>query len=685
MSIFCLGVNHKTAPVEIRERLAFAESAIPRHLDEIREIDWVAEAVVLSTCNRVEIYGAAEEPGKALDQLIAYLIDHFEIEAGDVEFYRHEADEAAHHLFEVASGLDSMVLGETEIFGQIKKAYSTAQTNGATSRRMNKLFQQSFSVGKLVRSSTRIQQGSTSVGSAAVDLAEKIFGQLDGCRVMVIGAGEMSRTTAQSLKSRGAKSIIVSNRSYDKAEELAAELEGVAVKFDDWADHLDKVDIVVSSTGAPHTVVKKVDVERAITKRRGHSLFLIDIAVPRDIENEVNELENVYLYNIDQLQRIADAGVAQRQQQIEICRGVIREFLDEKGIEAMAKVPESHQKKNAIAESAGSRGNEAVEESMSKALILGTRGSDLALTQARMTEAALKEQGIAVKIEVVKTIGDKRPDLKLSEFSQGENAVLDKGIFTKELEEALLRGEIDFAVHSLKDVPTELGDGFEICATLPRADIADVLLTMDEGLVSADGGDLAQLEGKTIATSSVRRAQQLRWICPGVKVVDIRGNVPTRIRKLTENGEWDGIMLARAGIERLGIYTPGQASFNFEGTQVFAIELPVDEFLPAAGQGAVGIEIRSDNEAARAAMATINHEPTFCRVTAERAFLERLKAGCQTPVGAHTWFEEDGATLAMSVRVFDEDSPDQEPFIGEVKGPSDEPAALADQLMALKG
>ena len=318
-----------------------------------------------------------------------------------------------------------------------------------------------------------------------------------------------------------------------------------------------------------------------------------------------------------------------------------------------------------------------IPDLMSKALIFGTRGSDRALTQARMAEAALKAQGIDVKIEVVRTIGDKRPDLKLSEFSKGDNPILDKGIFTKELEESLIRGEIDFAVHSLKDVPTELGEGFEICATLPRAEIADVLLTTEQGIIV----DLTLLNGKTIATSSVRRAQQLKWLSPGVNVVDIRGNVPTRVRKLIENGEWDGILLARAGIERLGIYAPGEASFDFEGTEVFASELAEDEFLPAAGQGAVAMEIRSDNVAAREALATINDEPTFQRITAERAFLHLLQAGCQTPVGAYTWFEDEGSTLAMSVRVFDEDHPDKEPFVAEVRGSASEPAALADRLM----
>lgn len=317
---------------------------------------------------------------------------------------------------------------------------------------------------------------------------------------------------------------------------------------------------------------------------------------------------------------------------------------------------------------------------MSRLLILGTRGSELALAQANMTRAALATAGVDCRIEVIRTIGDKRPDLKLSEFSQGDNPVVDKGIFTKELEEALLRREIDFAVHSLKDVPTELGPEFEICATLPRADIADVFLTTQEGL----GDDLTLLGGKVIATSAVRRARQLRWLCPGVEVADIRGNVPTRIRKMIESTEWDAILLASAGIERLGIYKPGETSFDFEGTTVHAHELDTRVFLPAAGQGAVGMEILRDNDAAREALAKINDAPTFCRVTAERSFLGLLKAGCQTPVGAHTWFEADGATLAMAVRVFDESLPQAEPFVAEVRGAAADPAALADMLMNLK-
>ncbi|MCL4104649.1 UNVERIFIED_CONTAM: hypothetical protein GTU68_004603 [Idotea baltica] len=275
-----------------------------------------------------------------------------------------------------------------------------------------------------------------------------------------------------------------------------------------------------------------------------------------------------------------------------------------------------------------------------------------------MTEAALREHGVEVQIKIIRTIGDKRPDLKLTEFA--EHGVVDKGVFTKELEEALLRGEIDIAVHSLKDVPTELGDEFEIPCTLPRAPIEDVLLTIEQGLIN----DPTLLARKTVATSSVRRARMMRHLHPGITIEDIRGNVPTRIRKLIENDAWDGILLARAGLLRLG-------------TRVHTKILDPEKFLPAAGQGAVGIECLKTNEAAKAALALINHKPTFQRISAERAFLAELKAGCQTPVGAHTWFEGD--ELVMRALVFNEDDESARPSAGEVRG--SDPVAMATELM----
>lgn len=340
MSILCLGVNHKTAPVEIRERFAFSDSSLAAALAEILKLPGIEETVVLSTCNRVEVYAGSGETVTsevALQRLRQYLLEHFEIgpeNENSIMFYEMNDEEAAKHLFQVASGLDSMVLGETEIFGQVKKAYSTSQAAGTTARRLNKLFQQSFRIGKLIRSSTEIQRGPTSIGSVAVELAEKIFGRLKGCQVMLIGAGEMSRVVAQSLQSRGAKSIIVSNRSYDKAEELAAMLEGEAVRFDEWEKVIKRVDIVITSTSAPHYILKPEMIEHEMSHRR-RPLFVIDIAVPRDVDPAVNEIDNVYLYDIDQLQAVATDARSEREKQIKACLALIDAHLADKGIDAL--------------------------------------------------------------------------------------------------------------------------------------------------------------------------------------------------------------------------------------------------------------------------------------------------------------------------------------------------------------
>jgi len=220
-----------------------------------------------------------------------------------------------------------MVLGETEIAGQVKKAYQAAHASGATASVLNKLFQKSFSVAKRIRTNTGIQKGNISVGSVAVDMAEKIFGSLKNSRVMVIGAGEMSRTTAQSLMSRGAKSIIVTNRSYDKAVSLADELGGEAVTFDQWDRALSEVDVVISSTGAPHVVVRTEHVEGVRRKRKFRPIFFIDIAVPRDIDSAVSEIDEAYVYDIDMLSRLAHESQQQRQKEVELCEAIISEEL----------------------------------------------------------------------------------------------------------------------------------------------------------------------------------------------------------------------------------------------------------------------------------------------------------------------------------------------------------------------
>ncbi len=327
MPIVVLGLNHRSSPVELRERFAFAEARIPAALQLLRERGIADEAVILSTCNRVEIYAATPlEPARAFAELKEFLVTLHEYrDPLHDELYALAEPQSLQHLFKVACGLDSMVLGETEILGQLKKAYEIALQHRHTGSRLNKAFQRAFNVAKHIRTETNIQRGSVSVASVAVELAEKIFSSLRDHEVMVIGAGDTSEKTARALLSRGARSIIVANRSYDRAQALAAELGGRAVQFDVWAQEFAKIDIAISSTSAPHHILDRDKLESLMQFRKQRPLLLIDIAVPRDIDPEVNFMENVYLYNIDDLQAIADDYLKQRKDEIARCEAIIAE------------------------------------------------------------------------------------------------------------------------------------------------------------------------------------------------------------------------------------------------------------------------------------------------------------------------------------------------------------------------
>jgi glutamyl-tRNA reductase len=355
MNIVVIGLSHHTSAVERRERFAFASAKVPGALKSLRDTGIASEAVILSTCNRVEIYAATPlEPGQAFAGLKQFLLRWGEtagepaagsprcVSLSDVgrhdrtaqravpadigdELYTFVEPQSLLHLFKVAGGLDSLVLGETEILGQLKQAYELARRHGHTGARLNKAFQRAFHVAKYIRGHTNIQRGSVSVASVAVELAEKIFSSLHGREVMVIGAGDTSEKTARALLSRGARSILVANRSPDRALALAGELGGRAVPFDDWAREFEKIDIAISSTSAPHHILDRAKLEPLMKLRRHRPLLLIDIAVPRDIDPEVNFLEDVYLYNIDDLQTIADDYLKQRKEEIAKCEAIIVE------------------------------------------------------------------------------------------------------------------------------------------------------------------------------------------------------------------------------------------------------------------------------------------------------------------------------------------------------------------------
>jgi glutamyl-tRNA reductase len=332
MNVVVIGLSHHSAPVELRERFAFDESKIPAELKLLRESGIVGEAVILSTCNRVEIYAATGlDPARAFAELKQFLLSRGttaagtdRIEAGD-SIYTLSEPHSLQHLFKVASGLDSMVLGETEILGQLKIAYALAQQHRHTGAKLNKAFQRAFNVAKQIRTETNIQRGRVSVASVAVELAEKIFSSLAERDVLVIGAGEMSEKVARALLSRGAKSIVLANRSQERAQALAQEFGGRVVPFDDWSAEFEKIDIVISSTSAPHYILDSAKLEPLMKARKNRPLLLVDIAVPRDVDPAVNFLGNVYLYNIDDLQAIADDYLRQRKEEIDRCEQIIAE------------------------------------------------------------------------------------------------------------------------------------------------------------------------------------------------------------------------------------------------------------------------------------------------------------------------------------------------------------------------
>ncbi len=346
MPVVVIGLNHRTSPVTVRERFAFAESEIPDVLGRMREAGFLDEAVILSTCNRVELYAAGRlAPEELLNHLRTFLLRNrqFDGEPGDA-LYAHRDLGCLEHLFRVASGLDSMLLGETEILGQLKQAYDLALKHHYTGKVLNRAFQRAFNVAKQIRTETNIQRGSVSVASAAVELAEKIFEALSDKKVLVIGAGDTSEKTARALLSRGAHSVLVSNRSHDRAVALAESLGGRAIRFDDWAGEFANVDILISSTSAPHYVIDRKRLAPMIPARGGRPLLLIDIAVPRDIEPEVNFMENVFLYNIDDLQAIADDYLKQREVEVTRCEAIIREkahglFAGPPAVEAASSQP----------------------------------------------------------------------------------------------------------------------------------------------------------------------------------------------------------------------------------------------------------------------------------------------------------------------------------------------------------
>ena len=327
MNVILVGMNHKTAPLEIRERLTLSCGEGLHPLEELLRVEAVQEALYLSTCNRVEVVARAGDVEEAVARVKAFILRHGNLDAAELEkcLYVHCGSDAVRHLFRVASSLDSMVMGEPQILGQMKDAYRDCVEQKASGIILNKLLHHAFRTAKRVRTETAIAGNAVSVSYAAVEMAKKILGSLEGRTVLLVGAGEMSELAARHLLNNGAGRIIVANRTYARAAQVAGEIQGTPVGFEQLEEKLQEADIVISSTGAAGYVITPPMVRTALRRRKNRLLFLIDIAVPRDVDPETGRIENVFLFNIDDLQGVVDENVRNRHREAEKAEGIIGE------------------------------------------------------------------------------------------------------------------------------------------------------------------------------------------------------------------------------------------------------------------------------------------------------------------------------------------------------------------------
>jgi glutamyl-tRNA reductase len=340
MNFHLIGVNHNTAPVEVRERLAIPESRLPEACQKLQAHPGIEEGMILSTCNRVEVIAHLKN-GHA--DLRAFLRDYFKVDPSDFEkhLYEYREKDAIRHVFRVAASLDSMIVGEPQILGQVKEAYATARAVGTVRAQLDQLLTRAFAVAKRVRTETSVGSSAVSVASVAVELAKKIFGNLQGKQVFLVGAGKMSELAARHLMAHGCTSIFVSNRTYDRAIRLAQKFQGQAIEFSRLYENCDRADIVITSTGSPKAIFRREHGEMFLSRRRNRPMFFIDIAVPRDVDAGMNKLDGIFVYDIDDLQQAVSAHVADRKKEAARAEAIINNEVDrfEARIQTLDVVP----------------------------------------------------------------------------------------------------------------------------------------------------------------------------------------------------------------------------------------------------------------------------------------------------------------------------------------------------------
>ncbi len=329
MNLLVIGINHKSSPIEIRERISFSSKRLCEALSAIKGYEAIAEAVILSTCNRVELYLCVHRRDKGVLAAQDFLCNFHNVPAPTVlsHLYAYHQKEALRHLFRVAASLDSMVVGETQIFGQVKDAYRLSKEAAAAGRMLCKIFEEAIKVGKSVRSRTQIGSGAVSISSVAMALAKKALAALKDKNVLIIGAGKIAELAVKDLHSQGAQAVMVANRTFERAKELARLFGGTAINFKEISHALNSADIVISSTSAPHLILTYEHIHRAMRQRRHRPLFLIDLGLPRNISPEVTEVENTHLYNLDDLTSVCDANLKERLREAEKAEQIIESHL----------------------------------------------------------------------------------------------------------------------------------------------------------------------------------------------------------------------------------------------------------------------------------------------------------------------------------------------------------------------
>ncbi len=583
--LLAIGISHKTAPVEVRERLALPEARAGDFLRDLRGGAEVHEAVAISTCNRTELYLVVGDPVEAESTVLAMLATQAGIRPTALAsaIYSHRNCEAARHLYRVTAGLESMIVGEAEIQGQVKRAYEAALAKDTTGPLTNHLFMAALAAGKRVRTETAIGERQLSLPSVAVALAGEL-GTLQGREVVIVGTGETSELTARALAGSGCRAVFVATRRRDRAVSLASRYGGTSVSFDELPQALERVDILVAATSSPHLLLESEEMAEVMRARAARPMLLIDLAVPRDIDSACGELAGVSLYDIDDLQAVVARNRRVRQGEARKAEGIVEEEIQQfaawlGSLEVLPTLSALRAHANAIAEqvvrenagrweSASERDLERVE-AISRALVnrllheptlrmkevrddrvhsrmalirelfgLAEESEKVAAEEPAVTDIAespsspalmrVGTRGSALALAqaawVAEQLGPEAELVTITTTGDRDRTASDKSRWVSELERALLEERIEVAVHSAKDVPAELAEGLELVAIPPRADPRDAIC----GAPSLEG--LAR--GARVGTSSLRRTAQLRALREDIEVVPLRGNVDTRLRRL---------------------------------------------------------------------------------------------------------------------------------------------------------